>query len=239
MIVSIAGERLSGCVVMGIIKKIKESSNVNLALEVSNYFHGGLVSSPLQVQKFIKSNNNSKIDSLLAAINLCGEPNTPKKLYIVSRCYVMAGAKYRPKAIEYLLKYIDIGAVWEGTPRDFVVIDGLRINQLDLNRATVYCDLGKAYEGEYQFIDALNWYHKSIDIDPTCSQAVSYIADCYVKMNSIDDGLIFLKGIKKTGCKDMKLIANSKIKELNEKKAKGYVYKPRPRKGGANSSQPL
>lgn len=224
---------------MRLFQKIKETSNVNLALQVSNYYHGGLVSFPFKVQKFIKANNNVKKDSLLAAIQLCGEPNTPKKLYIVSSCYVMAGAEYRPKAIEYLLQYIDAGAVWEGTPKDFVSIDGLIINQLDLNRAVTYCDLGKAYEGEYQFVDALYWYRRALEADPTSSPAVSYIADVYVKMNNIDEGLKFLREIKKSGYKDMKLIANEKIKELREKKAKGYVYKPRPRKRGANSSQPL
>lgn len=224
---------------MGFIQKIKEVSNVNLALEVSNYYHGGLVSSPLQVQRFIKSNNNSKIDSLMAAINLCGDPNTPKKLYIVSRCYVMAGAKYRPKAIEYLLKYIDVGAAWEGTPRDNIKMDDYVINQLSVNQSEVYCDLGKCYEGEYQFEKALEWYFKALEKFPVSTPPACYIADVYVKMNNIDAGLNFLKEIKKTGYKDMKLIANSKIKELNEKKTKGYVYKPRHRKGGTNSSQPL
>lgn len=224
---------------MGFLQKIKENSNVNLALEVSNYYHGGLVNLPFQVQQFIKSNNNSKIDSLMAAINLCGDPNTPKKLYIVSRCYVMAGAKYRPKAIEYLLKYIDVGAVWEGTPRDNIQMDDYIINQLDLSRSMTYCDLGKAYEGEYQFLNALYWYQRALKIDPTSTPAVYHIADVYVKMNDIDAGLKFLKEIKKRRYKDMKLIANEKIKELNEKKTKGYIYKPRPRKRGTNSSQPL
>lgn len=224
---------------MGLIQHIKQVNNINLALQVSNYYHGDLVSAPIQVSRFIKAHNGVKKDALLAAIGLCGIPETSKQLYIISNCYLMLGAQFRTQAIIYLLQYIDAGAVWEGTPRCDINIDGHIINQLDLNRSSTYCELGKAYEGEYQFSNALYWYQQALKINPTSSPAVCYIADVYVKMNDIDAGLRFLRDVKKSAYKDIKLIAGDKIKELREKKSNGYVYKPRPRKRAANCSQPI
>lgn len=228
---------------MSIFNKFKVNKNANnnieLALQVCNYYHGGLVSPSYtyQVQRFI-NRYGSKKDSLIAAINLCGNPITPKQLYIVSTCYVLAGASYRPQAIEFLNKYINVGAVWEGTPRSNIIIDGYTINQLNINKASVYCDLGKAYEGEYQLDDALMSYFHSLKCDPSYTPAISYSADVYVKKNLIDSGLNFLKNFRKSPFKDVRLIASEKTKELKDKKSKGYVYKPRKRKKDTTVSQP-
>ena len=206
-------------------------NNIDLALNVMNYYHGGIIDDrySYHVKKFIRS-YASKKDCLLAAIQLCGYPTTPKQLYIVSSCYVLCGASYRPQAIEFLNKYINVGAVWEGTPCDNFIIDGHIINQLDLNRAAVYCDLGKAYEGEYQFDNALKSYFNAIKFDPSCTPAIAYSADVFVKKNLIDAGLNFLTNFKNSPFKDVRSIARSKTQELKDKKSKGYVYKARPRK---------
>lgn len=224
---------------MGLFNKIKVNQNIELALQICNYYQGGVVSPPYtyKVQRLIKK-CGSKKDCLMAAISLCGIPTTPKQLYIVSHCYFLAGALYRPQAIEYLLKYIKLGAVWEGTPKDNINIDGYIINQLSLNKASVYYNLGKSYEGEYQFDDALNWYFKSLKINPTSSPAVYAIADVYVKKNCIDDGLKFLQSYRNSKYKDVRLIVDEKSRELRDKKAKGYVYKPRPRKKDTTMSHP-
>lgn len=227
-------------VVMGLFSDLKKQRNIELSLQISNYYSGG-VTNPnyeFKVRRFIKTHNNSKKDSLLAAISLCGEPTTPKQLYVVSRCFVLAGASYRVQAIEFLHKYIDAGAIWEGTPRSNVTIDGYTINQLDINKASVYCDLGKAYEGEYQFDNALLSYSNSLKCDPSYTPAISYSADIYVKKNLIDSGLNFLKNFRNSPFKDVRLIASEKTKELIDKKLKGYVYRPRKRKKDTTVSQP-
>lgn len=224
---------------MGLFNKIKVNQNIELALQICNYYQGGVVSPPYtyKVQRLIKK-CGSKKDCLMAAINLCGNPITPKQLYIVSTCYVLAGASYRPQAIEFLNKYINVGAVWEGTPRSNITIDGYTINQLKINKASVYCDLGKAYEGEYQFDNALISYSNSLKCDPSYTPAISYSADIYVKKNLIDSGLNFLKSYRNSPFKDVRLIASEKTKELKDKKSKGYVYRPRKRKKDTTVSQP-
>ena len=211
--------------------KTKEKSDYKLALQIYNHLSGRDVS-PFYIGKVLKLEKTfeNKKALLMEAVRLCGEPENKDKLYVVSQCYVLAGAEYRPHAIDYLNKFIDCGATWSGTPRQKIDMGDYVADQLTQSKAEIWWLLAHAYEGEYQFEDSLKAYLTSFSIDNTYTPAVNGAADVYVKMNNIDGGLKFLREVKKLKYKDMKLFAASKIDELREKKKNGYVYKPRPRK---------
>lgn len=224
---------------MGMFKK--KNTDVKIALAIFNHYAGRDVN-PFymsKVNKIVKLHNENKKECLMEAIRLCGDPKTNDQLYIVAQCYVLAGADYRPQAIEFLNRFISAGAVWSGTLRGKINMGDHIADQLTMSKAEIWYQLGKAYEGEYQFENALSAYLKALEIDNTYTPAVVGVSDVYVKMNNIDGRLKFLREIKKSKYKDMKLIAKFRMEDLKEKKATGYVYRPRPRKRVANSSQPL
>lgn len=222
---------------MGLFNKKNDSQF--FALAIVNYYSGKPFNPFYNVRINRLVSSHSKKECLMEAVRLCGEPKTNDQLYIISQSYVLAGADYRPQAIMWLNKFISAGAVWSGTPRGMVTMEDYVESQLSMSIAEIWYQLGRAYEGEYQFENALSAFIRALNTDNFYTPAVAGVSDVYLKMNRIDDGIRFLTGIKKTGCKDMKVFAKSKIEELKSKKANGYVYKPRPRKRAANSSQPL
>ena len=184
--------------------------------------------------KKILSRCNSNEDICMQAISLCDPPHTPKRLYITAYSYYYAGAKYRTKAIEFLTKYADAGGFWEGTPHDILNIHGYNYNQLNANKANVYYYLGKCYEGEYLFDDAIEVYKKALSLQPDFQGYYIRIADMYRKKNDLDTALSVLNDAKKTWyykkVPDFKTVILSYEKKFSDMKARGYIYKPRKRK---------
>ncbi|MBP0965477.1 MAG: hypothetical protein J5999_09340 [Oscillospiraceae bacterium] len=206
-------------------------SNEDIALELFESENvGGNVSS--EAKRILKSCSGRQ-EVLLKAIELCGsEPDTPKKLYIVSHCYVYLGAAYRKQAIKYLEEYILKGAVWEGTPAARIREDGYILDQLKANQASVYSYLGKAYEGEYEFEKAETAYKSAESLAPYFAAYAVQTAETYIKRNNLQTALNYLEKYKKStyykkNVNDYKLLLDNAISDINSKISKGYVYRPR------------
>ncbi|MBR1723437.1 MAG: hypothetical protein IJ723_00215 [Ruminococcus sp.] len=185
-------------------------------------------------RKFYADNNKSKSDCFVAVAKMFGEPKTNDQIYMVSQCYVKAGAAYRYQAITYLEKFIAVGAVWSGTQRAKINMGDHVEDQLLASIASIWYQLGKAYEGEYEFEKARQAYLKAFEIDRYYTPAVCGVANTYVKMNDLSGGIKYLAQFSKSDYKDLKLIAREEAKKIREKKAAGYVYKPRKKKSNGN-----
>lgn len=233
---------------LSIFKNIANSqnSNADLALELFSTLGVGGGNHLSNRAQTILSLCKHRTDVLKKMIELCPEPKTAKELYIVSTAYVWLGAGYRKEAIEYLLKYIDAGAVWDETPNGFIYLFGYKENQMSSNIAKVYFDLGQCYEKEYLFEEALSAYEKAADYNKYFAYYIVCIANINVKTGNYISALQVLYDAKnsqyykvyhyktidgKNNKNDdfIRSIDNAII-ETENKKQRGYVYKPRKNK---------
>lgn len=183
---------------------------------------------PLTTQILEECNNDRK-RILLAEVELCKQYETPMSYCVIANAYYFLGAAYRQETIEYMRKYLE-NPEWIPHAEYF---EDDRTRYLSVRWGI----LGQAYEGEYQFEDALWAYCGEKDAAPEHPAAYVHIATVLTKMNRIDDAIAFLREAQKTRyynepgfgtCFD--IIIDNRLSQLEEKKKRGYVYKPRPRK---------
>lgn len=197
------------------------SNNVEIALQLfESQGIGGEIGS--EARRILNSCSNRQ-EVLLKAIEMCGEnPSTPKALYVVSSCYVWLGAKYRPQAIEYLEKYLDVGLFCE--PENAIYV-----------KASVYKYLGEAYEGEYEFDKAEQAYLTAEKICPDTPCHVVDTSRIYIKKGDLQRALNHLEATKSSvyyrkNINDYKTVIDSYVDDVKMKISKGYVYRPRKKK---------
>lgn len=173
----------------------------------------------------------SRQDVLDIIIRMCGNPDTPKQRYLLAMAYAWSNKEYREKAIYYINLYLDNGLY--------------NINneyQRFTHLSQMYNELANKYEQTYQFEKALKCYKVSNDyhlkylieskkdsLDTSWNECLKINeASVLVKMNKIDEAISLLKDNKNNlKNKENIICINNKIKELQEKKKKGYIYKPR------------
>lgn len=180
---------------------------------------------------------NSRTDILLKIVELCSPPKTPDQLYIVSHAYSWAGAKYRKETIHYYNLYLT------GKPSERE--RAIRHNK-NIHLANCNMELAAAYEGEYDFENALTAYEKSFLLNPSSAAPYIKYANILIKQHQIDEAIDFLINLRESKyyppvtittvlgteyvddrfCK----VIESYIEETIDKKIRGYVYRPRGRK---------
>lgn len=180
-------------------------------------------------KQILKQCNNDREKILFAEVELCKPFKTPMGYCIIANAYYFLGAKYRQNLIEYMTKYLE-NPEWIPHSEYF---EDERSRYLS-GRWGI---LGQAYEGEYQFEEALQAYNTEKEIAPEYPAAYVRIATVLSKMHRLDEAIEFLQEAKNTryyrepgfGTTFNTVIDNYLTKFLG-KKARGYVYKPRPRK---------
>lgn len=196
---------------------INTCNNVELAEQLFSTLELGGKIDPKYQSKInsILSQCKSREEILMKVVDLCGDPTTLKRLYIISKAYVWAGAKYRNQAIKYLEMYIEKGGL---------------DNANRIGKSLIYLDLGKAYEGEYKFDMALACYKKAISHNYGTPE-LCFIAKLYTKMNMLDKGIELLSNAQKrkiySSDESFREVVDRELEDLKSKKARGYVYKPR------------
>lgn len=208
---------------------IDKSQEAQIGLELLNSLGiGGNVSNQT---KRVLSKCQNREEVCLEAISYCYPPTTPKRLYVTAYAYASAGTKYRQKAIEYLKKYIDVGACWEGTPRDILTLHGYKFDQLAANKADAYYYLGRAYDGEHMFDEAIDAYKKALKLHPGMQVYYVQIAEMYRKKNDLEKSLAVLAEAEDTwyfkNVSDFRTVITNYKKKYTDMKKKGYVYRPR------------
>ena len=110
----------------------------------------------------IYSKCDSYRDIFFEVIDLCGNPDSSRKLYYIGEAYARCGAKYRREALYYLKKYVE-GNEWGGYDIESTscfadkIIDGLTHHQY-----FIYGYVGHLYEGEKELDLAIHYYKKSL-----------------------------------------------------------------------------
>lgn len=205
----------------------KENEGVEVALAVMEELSLGGFADPkykAKAQEIIKKyKSQGKIAA--AAAELCGEPTDSRALYIKSWAYSWAGAAHRKDTIKWTLKWLDTGCAHSDDDTSYYS----NCTPLQSRFVKAYERLADAYEGEYLFEEAINARKKSLQIDQTRIHNYIGISGLLTKLNRIDDGISVLKSAQITDVSDIRLI-RCHIAELEEKKARGYVYKPRKKK---------
>ena len=169
-----------------------------------------------QVKKICKE-CKCRQDAINKAIEICGEPDTDEKLRLYARAYGNSVKEYRTKAIFYLNLYLN--------------------NKSYKDESDFYEMLADIYVKEYTFEKALLIYEQLIKYEPDMPILYSKKVDVMIKMNKIDEAIIFLDNTKKTTYyrKYNKYSPNSwfidtidnLVKNCKIKKEKGYIYKPK------------
>ena len=175
----------------------------------------------------------TRAERFVKVAELCKPAETCEELYFISKSYMWAGATYRPLAIEYLKKYIEAGAFWEGLPSGVIKMEGYEVDQKIANIADVYTNLGSCYEGEYMFSEALECFKNAYSLTPYFCGNIIKSVQVYIKMNNLQGALDFLESTKNNAYYALLDYKNSIDKchsDVEEKIKKGYIYKPRKKK---------
>lgn len=181
---------------------------------------------------FISSLQGNKQKGACIVDILCNY-EAPEAWYCIAIAHQLQGAKFRPEQIKYSKKLLDSGYPLE--KEDAVYIYNL---------------LADAYEGEYMFEEAIEMRKKLLSAHEDYTPAHIVIARLMVKQNRIDDAIKYLEDVYEDIKRnpyyrfdyllekrvlhynyvgDMKALPIH-IKELKDKKERGYVYRPRKKK---------
>lgn len=135
---------------------------------------------------------------LLKVIELCGTPETPKQLYILTKAYSWLGAKYRKETIRFSSQYLNSDG-WGDLPHSVRTEDGISVSQSASCRASVFIDLAQAQEGEGDYEAALMNYLEAYRLEPYNAMDAIKAADVIAKSRSRKEAVDFLRNQKSSG----------------------------------------
>ncbi len=236
---------------MGIFSLLKKIDKSELAYEVLNFDKNGKYS--YEVKKIFKELTKKgekevdRQDIFLKAIDLIGEPNTPKEKYIVAEAYLWSRYPFKLKGIEYGKKYIS-SELWNyqyvKVPKN---ADNTIINKKNIQISQFLHEIGIIYESEYKLDEAIECYEKEIEITPFFQFGYIDKAKVLVKLGRPIEALELLKSTRSSkyyipfSTKEyewqteqmddgFKYAIEKNIKKIEHKIEKNYKYKSRPSK---------
>ena len=225
------------------IFKNKDEDNLRLAAELLDYFSLTTEQFSDESIKIIKQAKN-KDDILDKVIELCINIKKSAAYLNIATAYKLKGIKYRTEVIKYYNKFLE-NPVFLKTNKKYGIQLYQDIMVEDIELPNIYMSLGNAYEGKYDFENALNSYKKSCKIDPSNQGIYCCIARIYSKMNKLDESINILKEAKNskyykintTKILDKVYTDDTFIKVIDDylndyenKKKRGYIYRPRKKK---------
>ena len=128
---------------------------------------------------------------LLKVIELCGNPETPKQLYLTARAYSWLGKKYYDQTIQYAGEYLHTEG-WNELPSRTKLEDGITINYAAAQRASVLIDLARAQEGVNRLEAALFNFMEAYRLEPYSAMDAIKAADVITKLHGKEEALMFL-----------------------------------------------
>lgn len=193
---------------------------------------------------------SSRQERLDYAINLLKKYNTPQSRYYLCEAYHNSRVSHRKESIEIFLNYLT-NELYQDR---FIKIDPIYISLYEMSNfdamnfhiATILSWLGEAYEGEYDYQNALLAFQKAYALAPYYSWAPGQVSRIYMKMNRIDKSIEILEKYKATKWYEPydeklysdnvyhhdvnKIFVDEWIDDYKKKIERGYVFKPRKRK---------
>lgn len=234
-------------------KQLKEKNSTDLAYELFNFYTEGQFAE--QVKQILNEYTQKgekypdRQDIFLKAIDLIGEPNTPKEKYIVAEAYLWSRYPFKLKGIEYGNKYIS-GELWKQNYEGYIVpknAEDTLQNKKNIEISHFLHEIGLIYESEYRLEDALENYTEEIKLVPFW--AIGYIdtVKVLIKLNRSDEALELLNSARKSKYyipystktyewqteqinNDFQDTIEKAIKDIEKKIEKNYKYKPKPSK---------
>lgn len=242
---------------MGLFDKLIKNSlsdDIELAHNLFRSLGVGYSFTPSEQRKIdkITKSCSSRQDVLNEVIRLCGEPNTPRQRYLLAKAYSWSTAAYRSKAIYYIKLYLN-NPLYED---DYIQLtpwmsSGHKVSPKNHHLTYMYSDLGKAYEGEYDFENAYPAYYKCLELTPYYEFIYCRIAGILVKQNRLVDAKKFLKDAMKSKYyspsryknvlgnlvvdDSFKTVIDSQFIEIQDKIDRGYIYRPRKKKSNLST----
>lgn len=225
------------------IFKNKKEDNLRLASELLEYFSLTTKQFSKESMKIIKHAKN-KDDILDKAIELCVNAKEPAAYLNIAEAYRLKGTKYRSEAIKYYNKFLE-NPVFMKTNKKYAIQAYQNITTENIELSNVYMNLGNAYEGQYDFEKALKMYKESQKIDPSNQIIYCCIARVYSKMNKLDESINILRKAKSSKYYKINAttilnkvykddtfakVIDSYLKDYEDKKERGYIYRPRKKK---------
>lgn len=237
---------------MGLFRKNKTIDNnvkqtpVELADELFALIQAASsYSTPSKEVQAILDMSNSRQDVLDYIIALASEEDTPRSRYLLAMGYSWSKAEYRPKAIEAIKNYLENEIDDEYKKWSHSELHGVPTTierERDIHLSNMYHDLGKAYEGEYNFEKAYEAYKKASEYVPEYAHTWIGMAETYRKRNDLKKAIAIMEEFKKTKWYEPyiissefgtyfddlnKRVTDNHIEEYTKKLESGYVYKPR------------
>lgn len=134
---------------------------------------------------------------LLKIVELCGEPTTPKQLYLIEKAYSWLGKKYYNKVIQYAGEYLHTEG-WSELPSRTKEENGISIHYAAVQRASVLIDLAKAQEEAGKLESALFNFMEAYQLEPYSAMDAIKAADVIAKLHGREEALLFLVQQKKS-----------------------------------------
>jgi tetratricopeptide (TPR) repeat protein len=139
----------------------------------------------------LKDEINDREKILLKVIELCGEAQTPKQLYLIAKAYSWLGKKYYEKTIEFAGQYLHTPG-WNELPSRTKEENGITVNYAAAQRASILIDLGRAQEGLGRLESALFNFMEAYRLEPYSAMNAIKAADVVAKMHGREEALMFL-----------------------------------------------
>lgn len=129
---------------------------------------------------------------LLKVVELCGEPASPRRLYLVALAYSWLGKDYAAQAARYAEAYLHT-AGWDALPSDVRDEDGIIVHHAMSQRAAVLVNLANAQESLGQEEKALFHFMEAYRLEPYNAMDAIRAADLICKLRGRREALDFLK----------------------------------------------
>lgn len=136
--------------------------------------------------------NPDREKCLLKVAELCGDPVTPRQLYLVALAYSWLGRAYCRQAAHYADEYLHTSG-WDALPSDVREEDGIVVNHSMAQRAAVLVDLANAQEAMGDGEKALFNFMEAYRLEPHNAMNAIRAADLLSKLRGQKEALDFLR----------------------------------------------
>lgn len=125
-------------------------------------------------------------------IALCGDPQTPREIYLVEKAYAWLGVQYSDEIIHWANEYLS-GPPWQQLSKKVVRENGITIRQDCVVRASVLLDLAMALQAQGNLEAAISHYMAAYRLEPYNALLAVKVADAIEKKSGREEALRFLR----------------------------------------------
>lgn len=144
-----------------------------------------------EAEELIRRDGNLE-KSLLRVAELCGEPSSPRELYLAALAYSWLGKNYCVQAARYANEYLHTSG-WEELPSEIREEDGIVVNYAVSQRAAVLVNFANALEGLGYGEKALFRFMEAYRLEPHNAMNAIRAADLLYRLHGKKEALDYLR----------------------------------------------